>query len=206
MTVVLMGDSITEMNRAATNFQWDSYGNGYPFFIEGELASKYPKRYSVYNRGIGGHRVVDIYARIKAECWNLNPDVISVLIGVNDVWAELLWGNGVEIDRYERFYRMYIEETKKVLPNVRFMLLEPFVLKGTATEKDWECFQKVKEYAKVVKRLAREYDCIFVPLQDKLDKLAEKYGAEQWLFDGVHTTVAGAKVIADAWLQAFYKL
>ena len=111
--------------------------------------------------------------------------------------------NGVDIERFEKVYRMVIEDTLKRLPNLKIMLIEPFVLKGVATEMRYDEFLKVKEYAKVVKRLAEEYNLNFVPLQERFDLAAEKFGAEKYLYDGVHPTVAGAKLIADEWLKAF---
>ncbi len=207
MKILCMGDSITDMSRnKEKDFTPSSYGNGYPFFIEGELSTKYPTKHIVINRGISGNRIVDIYARIKSDCWNLQPDLISILIGVNDVWHEIGGRNGVSLERYERFYRMYIEDTLKVLPNVKFMLLEPFVLKGLATEAHFEDFCQVKEYAKVVKKLSEEYNCTFVPLQARFDELAKKYGEGYWLSDGVHPAVAGSKIISEEWLKRFYEL
>ena len=67
----------------------------------------------MYNRGIAGDRIADLYARIKKDIWNLNPDMVSILIGINDVWHEIGEKNGVDIVRYERFYRMILEETRK---------------------------------------------------------------------------------------------
>ncbi len=204
MNIVMFGDSITDMCRnREIDFDPNSYGEGYVFHIEGELSTRAPKKYAVYNRGIGGNRVVDLYARIKSDVWNLNPDVLSILIGVNDVWGDIRWKMGVEAERFEKVYRMMIEETKERCPNVKLMLLEPFFLNGRETDPIYEQFLQVKEHAKIVKRLAQEYGCVFVPLQDQFDSLAQKYGAAYWLYDGVHPTVAGAKVIANAWLKAF---
>ena len=81
--------------------------------------------------------MVDLYARIKKDVWNLKPDVLSILIGVNDVWHEIGSRNGVEIDRFERVYRTLIKETLERLPDCKIMLLEPFVLKGAATEEQY---------------------------------------------------------------------
>lgn len=201
-----MGDSITDMGRTrADDNKACNYGYGYAFFIEGALSEKYPTTYKVFNKGISGNRTVDLYARIKSDCWNYKPDILSILIGVNDLWHDIDWANGVEIDRFERIYRMYLEDTKKVLPNVKFMLLEPFLLKCGVTEEKWGEFVKIKEYAKIVKKLALEFDAVFIPLQEIFDDLAKKYSPEYYLPDGVHPSVAGAKVIANAWLQAFEK-
>ncbi len=206
MNIVLLGDSITDMgrNRDALTGAF-SYGNGYPFFVQGELSTRFPQRHTVYNKGISGNRVVDVYARIKADCWNLQPDLVSCLIGVNDVWHELMGQNGVELDRFIRVYEMLLDDTKKRFPNVKFMLLEPFVLKGSDTEEKYEGFLAVKDYAKAVRELAERKGCIFVPLQEELDRLAAQCGEEYWLYDGVHPSVAGSKIIANAWLRAFAK-
>ena len=136
--------------------------------------------------------------------WNVQPNVLSILIGVNDVWHDLGENpNGVDIVRYEKVYRTIIEETKDRLPDVKFILCEPFVLKGSATEEQYADFLKVKDYAKVVKRLAEEYSLYFLPLQKILDEAAEKFGADKFLYDGVHPSLAGAGLIADAWLNLF---
>jgi lysophospholipase L1-like esterase len=181
------------------------YGVGYVNSVSSTLKYENPEEYDIVNRGIGGHRVVDLYARIKADVWNHNPDVISILIGINDVWHEIHYGNGVELDRFEKVYRMMIEDTKKQLPNVKFILCEPFVLKGSATEERYEEFCEVKKYAAVVKKLAEEYGAPFVALQEKFDEAAEKYGAVHYLYDGVHPDVAGGKLIAEEWLKVFRK-
>ncbi len=206
MKIVLLGDSITDMGRNRGLTGAFSYGNGYPFFVEGILNAEKPNAHTVYNKGISGNRIVDVYARVKADCWNLQPDVVSCLIGVNDIWHEIDDKNGVELDRFIRFYEMLIDDTRKALPNVKFILLEPFVLNCGVTTEKFEEFAKVKEYAKEIKALALRKNCKFVPLQATFDALSEKYGAEHWLYDGVHPAVAGSKVIADAWLKAFAEI
>lgn len=204
MRIVFFGDSITDSARDREyEHSPTSYGNGYVKFISGELIGSDPTAYEIYNRGIRGDKSVDLYARIKNDVWNLTPDVLSILVGVNDVWSELSNGSGVEIERYERVYRMMIEDTMERLPNVKIMLLEPYVLHGTATDGKFEWFEEVYRYAAVVKRLAKEYGLQFVPLQERLSEGAEKHGAAYYAFDGIHPATAGAVVIAKAWLQAF---
>ncbi len=205
MKIVLFGDSITDMGRDRTlDMGAFSFGHGYSNIIASQLLKSNPLRYEIYNRGISGDRIVDLYARIKRDVWNVQPNVLSILIGVNDVWHDLGENpNGVDIVRYEKVYRTIIEETKERLPDVKFILCEPFVLKGAATEEHYADFLKVKDYAKVVKRLAEEYSLYFLPLQKILDEAAEKFGADKFLYDGVHPSLAGAGLIADAWLNLF---
>ena len=204
MKIVFFGDSITDMGR---NRDMDGkafgYGVGYVNGVSSTLKYENPEKYEIINRGIGGHRVVDLYARIKADVWNHNPDVVSVLIGINDIWHEINNKNGVDLKRFETVYRMLMEDTKERLPKVKFILCEPFVLKGTATEEKYEEFCEVKKYAAVVKKLAEEYGIPFVALQEKFDEAAAKHGAVHYLYDGVHPDVAGGKLIAEEWLKVF---
>ena len=205
MKVLLYGDSITDAgwNRNAAIGALDSYGVGYARAIAGALVARNPKENTVINRGISGNRIVDLYARIKLDVWNHQPDVLSILIGINDIWHEIAVKNGVDLVRFEKMYRMLLDDTLARLPNLKIILCEPFVLEGTATKENFEKFLEVKEYAKVVKKLAKEYGTYFLPLQEDFEKAAEKYGAEYYLADGVHPNVAGAQLIADKWIKLF---
>ena len=210
MKIVFFGDSITDMCRHREDADGTvySYGVGYPNFVVGELSYLYPTKYEFINRGISGNRIVDLYARAKIDVWNHKPDVVSILIGVNDVWHEISRENGVELPRWEKIYRELLEETKKRLPGVKLIICEPFILEGSATdgEERWARFLEVKEYAKVAKKLAEEVGAEFVPLQEKFDEATKECGTEPYLFDGVHPTAAGAKLIATEWLKAFDKI
>lgn len=203
MKILFQGDSITDAGR---NREQLCLGKGYPVMIGGELGAHFPGKYTFDNKGVSGNRIVDVYARIKVDCWNLEPDVISLLIGVNDVWHEFGNKNGVEPDRFEKVYRMLIEDTKAKLPNIKFMLMEPFVLPGRATEAAWEDFSgTVYQLAEIVQKLAKEYNLSFVPLQEKLNVACKLCPPEYWLGDGVHPTAAGHRLISDAWLEVFHK-
>lgn len=208
MKILLVGDSITDMgrDRLCDDKSPCAFGLGYPFILNSKFSEKDVLKYQLFNRGISGNRIVDVYARVKSDIWNIAPDVMSILIGVNDVWHEIEAKNGVEIDRFEKVYRMLIEDTQKVLPNLKIMLLEPFFLKGPATAEKIDQFMQVKEYAKVVKKLTEEYGLIFVPLQEKFDRQAEKVGEEALLYDGVHPTIAGSTLIANEWLKGYAKI
>ena len=210
--ILFFGDSLTDGDRDKTyntpNYR-GSYGNAFPIHVTANLARINPNKYEIYNRGISGQRIVDLYARIKSDVWNLEPDVLSILIGINDIWHEVDFQNGVDVYRYEKLYRLIIEDTLKVLPNVKIILCEPFVLEGRATKNTeaqpnrFEKFCEVKEYAKVVKKLAEEYNLPFLALQEKFNNLAKKYGNETVVSDGVHPLVPGATLIADEWVKLF---
>lgn len=206
MKVLFYGDSITDAGRNRDLlYGEESLGFGYVKYAAEGLRERGFAEEEIINRGISGNRIVDLYARIKADCWNHKPDFISVLIGVNDVWHEIEHQNGVELDRFEKMYRFLIEDTKKALPGVTMMLCEPFVLKGPATTEKFDRFMEVYKYAEVVKKLAEEYGLYYLPLQETLTKTAGDNETE-YLSDGVHPAVAGAKLIANEWLNAFDKI
>ncbi len=204
MKIVFFGDSITDMSRARDrDYKATGYGVGFVNSIAGTLKYENPTKYDIVNRGIAGNRTTDLYARIKADVWNQNPDVLNILIGVNDVWDEIYYNNGISFERFEKIYRMIIEETKERFPDIKMILCEPFTLTDFATKEITAVYYEVKRYAALVKRLAQEYGCGFVALQDEFEKAAAKFGTEHYLYDGVHPDIAGARLIAEEWLKVF---
>ncbi len=206
MKILFFGDSITDASRGGKDVVFPpnkELGNGYVACVARKLLERDLGGYEIYNRGISGNRIVDLYARIKIDCWNIEPDLINILIGVNDIWHEIIYNNGVEIDRFENIYRMMLNETRAKLPNTKIMICEPFVLRGTKTEENYDRFLTVKEYAKVAKKLCDEIGATYVPLQDAIDKAGEQYGCSSILYDGVHPTLKGAIVIANEWIKAY---
>ena len=208
MRVLFQGDSITDAQRVRDTTAIGGYmGCGYPTLVAGKLAYENPGKYEFFNRGISGNRIVDLYARIKCDLINLKPDVMSILIGVNDVWHEFNHENGVETDRFEKIYNILIEDVKAALPGIKIMLLEPFVLPGGANEGRYEEFYTgVREKAEAVKRVAEKNGLVFVPLQEKMEKLAAVAGPDKVLADGVHPLAAGHELIKRAWFEGFEQL
>ena len=202
--ILFQGDSITDANRERNNETNRISGHSYAYIVAAHLGHLYPeKHYEFINRAISGDRMSDLYARWNEDAISLNPDVISILIGVNDAWRTM-WNepSGVT-DRLERAYRHVLEETCVVLPNTKLVLCEPFILKGEATEARWEEWQVlIKKYQGIVAQLAEQYNAVFVPLQAAFDEAATKREASYWIWDGVHPTSAGHGLIAQQWLKA----
>ena len=199
---LFQGDSITDAERKREDD--NNYGFGYPNLFAAEIGKAFPGEYDFVNRGISGNRIVDVYARIKRDIINLKPDYMSILIGVNDVWHEIGDENGVAPEKFEKIYSMLIEEIKEALPNIKIIILEPFVLTGTATEHAIDRFKKGLDLnAQASKRIAEKYNLKFVPLQDKFDEACKKAEPSYWLADGVHPTAAGHAIIKDELRKAF---
>lgn len=210
--VLFQGDSITDTGRSREHER--NKGAGYANMVAGELGAAEPYRYEFYNRGISGNRIVDLFARMKVDMINLKPDIMSILIGVNDVWHEYTRQNGVSAEKFELVYGLMIEELQQALPEMKLMILEPFVLPGSATEATeehpdrWAFFSReVPLRAQAAKRVAQKYGIPFVPLQHLFDKAnADAPITGYWLRDGVHPTAAGHVLIKNAWLEAYKNL
>lgn len=197
-TFLFQGDSITDAGRDDENQDNFGLGCGYALLLASDIEKNNKGKIKFINRGKSGDRITDVYARIKEDIINLKPDYMSILIGVNDVSHELTMGCGVTPKKFGMIYELLIEEIKENLPEIRIIILEPFVLKGTATEKLWNDFNcEVRKLADVSKQIAQKYNLKFVPLQDKFDELSSDGDTRYWSVDGIHPTSAGHQVIKD---------
>lgn len=207
--ILFQGDSITDCGRSREDFS--EIGKGYPMLVKAQLGFENPGEFEFQNRGISGNRIVDVYARIKSDIINLKPDYMSLLIGVNDVWHELGGRyNGVSAEKFEKIYDMLIEEILKELPNIKIMILEPFVLEAEATAateiepERWEYFKKeVPLRAIAARRIAEKYNLSFIGLQDVFNEVCKQAPASYWLRDGVHPTPMGHWIIKNEWMKVF---
>ena len=201
-TLLFQGDSITDCGRITSGgagYPKDLWGPGYAGVIATKLMSEQPGKWNIINRGISGNRIVDLYARWRIDAINLNPDILSILIGVNDTWHECRQ-NGVDVPRYDKFYRMLMDWTLEALPNVKFVLMEPFVLPFAAVDESW--LPEINARREVVRKIAEDYKTVFVPLQTVFNDALKRAPQEYWLRDGVHPTTAGHRLIQKAWLEA----
>lgn len=197
---LFQGDSITDARRDRENE--NSINTGYVHLVASHLLNKYPGEYEFFNRGIGGNRIIDVYARIKSDIINLKPDYLSLLIGVNDVWHEIELQNGIDADKFKTLYTMLISEIKEALPNIKIYIMAPFLLRGSETAEHWDVFDaEVKKRANAAKEIAEEFNLPFLPLQEEFDKALTKMPEEYWVRDGVHPLEAGQALIADAFLK-----
>ena len=202
--IVFQGDSITDCGRekcGGAGFDCHGLGPGYPGMVAARLQCDRPEvDWKFVNLGISGNRIVDLYARWKMDCLNHRPDVVSILVGVNDTWHEAVRQNGVEVPRYARIYRELLAWTREVLPEVKFVLLDPFLCPEAG-----ECAAMVDEVAErrqVVAELAAEFGAVHIKTQELFDDAAKRAPQPHWSADGVHPTPAGHQLIADAWLAA----
>jgi lysophospholipase L1-like esterase len=201
--MLFQGDSITDAGRNRGSFgpnSGDDLGFGYSRLIADQLLDDHRGEHlQIYNRGISGDRISDLAHRWEKDCLRLLPDLISILIGVNDAWNYLFSGPGTDPEEYRLVFRQILELTRQRLPDVQLVLCEPFILiTGTVTG---EWVDDISQRQLAVEELAREFDAIFVPYQAALDKAAGQILPHQLLDDGVHPTDRGHRVLADCWMR-----
>lgn len=201
--ILFQGDSITDGGRSRNDDPNHVLGHGYPYIIAAQLGNEMAEEQPWFvNRGVSGDRVSDLYARWNEDAISIKPDILSMLIGVNDLWRSINGEASGVTDRFERAYRHLLEETSVVLPDTKLILCEPFILRTGATEEKWEAWkQQIRHYQQVVWQLADTYGAVHVPLQKRFDEACSRADAAYWIWDGVHPTAAGHALIADQWLS-----
>ncbi len=208
LTIVFQGDSITDAgrdrNEQAPN-QTGGLGLGYVYQIVAQLLGNNPsKNLRCYNRGISGDKVFQLAHRWEEDCLNLKPDVLSILVGVNDFWHTLDLGYKGTASIYEADYRQLLDRTRKVLPDVKLILAEPYAIRGGSAIGDrWHPFD---EYREAAKNIAADYGAAFVPLQSVFDEAVKTAPASYWSPEGVHPSISGAFLIKQAWLKTFHSV
>lgn len=202
--IVFQGDSITDAGRNRDSKDANAagaLGNGYPLLVASAvLAARPASGLRFFNRGISGNKVPDLQQRWTADTIDLHPDVLSILIGVNDFWHKLDHGYNGTVQDYEQQYTTLLDETRRALPRVRLIVLEPFVLRTGAVDARW--FPEFDQRRAAAGRVATHARATFVPLQSIFDQRTRTAPPEYWAADGVHPTPAGHAVIAEHWRRA----
>ena len=201
--VLFQGDSITDFDRDKTNAapnNQPALGTGYAWLAGAELLVDHPgAKYSVFNRGISGNKVFQLAERWQSDCLDLKPDLLSILIGVNDIWHTLTGKYNGTVEIYERDYHALLERTRKALPKVKLVICEPFVLRCGAVTDKW--FPEFDHYRAAAKRVAGSFHAAFIPFQTMFDEAIKYAPPAHWAADGVHPTSAGASLMAYNWLR-----
>ena len=203
--ILFQGDSITDSGRDRKQTGVNTttgMGTGYALLAGSNLLLHNPeKNLQIYNRGISGDKVFQLADRWDAECLQLKPTVLSVLIGVNDYWAVKKHGYTGTIETYRSDYKKLVDRTKQALPDVKLIIGEPFaVLDVKEVDQSW--YPKFDEFRVAARELAAEFEATFIPYQTVFDKAAKSAPGSYWTMDGVHPNLAGINLMAQAWLGA----
>ena len=204
--ILFQGDSITDSGRNKENNVANTLpqlGNGYALFTSTQLLKTHAdKQLKIFNRGISGNKVFQLRERWDKEALAFKPDVLSILIGVNDYWHTLTAGYDGTVTTYENDLRALLKYTQEKLPDIQFVLCEPFALKGGSAIDEAKWFPMFDAYRVALKKLANEFNAVFVPYQSAFDAAMQIAPARYWASDGVHPDLPGRQLMADVWLEA----
>ena len=201
--ILFQGDSITAAGRDYSRIGPNSpegLGIGYVRKIADVILENHPgKHLQFYNRGISGNRIRDLDQRWKMDSLRLLPELISILIGANDTWNQVVLGLGSDPVEYREIYKGILKETRVVLPDAKFVFCEPFILLTGEVSEEWEA--DITQRQEIVRGLAEEYEAVFVPFQTALDQEAQQVPHHHLLADGVHPTDLGHQILATCWMK-----
>ncbi len=207
--ILFQGDSITDAGRSRGNYyanQGSGLGGGYVYQIAADILGANPgKEIVIYNRGISGNKVYQLAKRWVDDCLQLKPDVLSLLIGVNDFWHTLTHNYKGTAESFEVDLRVLVERTRTYLPNVKLIFAEPFaVAGGTAITDAW--YPEFTMYQQAVSKIAGENGAVYIPLQAVFNEALKVAPVSYWCPDGVHPSIAGAYLMKQVWMEELDKL
>ena len=196
--ILFQGDSITDAGRNTP----PGLGSGYVAMVRGMLSARCPDLpVTITNRGDGGDRTAELLARWQSDCLDLRPDVLSIKIGVNDVWrlkGEWQGQKHIPLPEFRANYARLLEQASAA--GIRQLVL---VSPTTITHENASKYNDLLgEYAVATRELAAQFNGIYVPAREALLAARTSLPDVAWTSDGCHPTTAGHAVIATAWLQA----
>lgn len=203
--VLFQGDSITDAGRkrdeAGEPNHQPALGNGYAWMAASQLLLDHPGGgLRIFNRGISGHKVPQLAARWDADCLDMKPAVLSILIGVNDIWHGFNGSYDGTPESYERDFLALVARTRQALPEVRLVICEPFVLRCGAVKDEW--FPTFDAYRAAARKVSDAHNAVFVPFHAVFEEASKLAPPDHWAKDGVHPSPFGAALMARTWLTA----
>jgi lysophospholipase L1-like esterase len=202
--ILFQGDSITDASRNKEDSSFNTpraLGSGYAMLGAAAMLEKYASlNMKIFNKGISGNKVFQLAERWDKDCLDIKPDILSILIGVNDIWHKLNGQYNGTPDIYRRDYIALLERTKKALPDVKLIICEPFAVNGVkAVDDKW--YPEFFEYQKIAREIAEQFSAVFIPFQKLYDEAQKQAPGVYWTGDGVHPSLAGAQLMATAWME-----
>jgi lysophospholipase L1-like esterase len=197
--ILFQGDSITDGGRQRTGQDYNHImGQSYAYIIAAQIGAEHPERnLNFINRGIGGNTVTDLAARWQKDTLDLKPDILSILIGINDTL-----GSKQTIEQYEQTYDHLLAEMVAALPHTKIVLCEPFILPVGKREPNYKAERaEVEKRQEILARLAAKYHLPIVRYQAAYDVACGKSAPDHWLWDGVHPTYAGHYLLVQEWMK-----
>ncbi len=201
MRILFQGDSITDAGRDYSDYH--ELGQGYPKYAAELIRDRFddPKNGTIefINLGISGHRTRDLRARWQKDCIDLQPDIVSIMIGINDTWRAFDSNDPTPVEEFGDNYRYLLSEIK-AHTNAKILLLEPYVLPDVPAKDAWRADLDPKIQA--VRRLAREFADAYIPTDGLFAAACVQQEPSHWSGDGVHPNENGSRFIAAYYAKA----
>ena len=198
-TIVFTGDSITDCNRG--NPAYAPYGKGYVHFAANWLLARYPElSLNIINTGISGNTVRDLKGRWETDCLTFKPDVLSILIGINDCWrysCDPARQDAVSPDEYETIYRHLLGQVRTNF-DCQIVVMEPFLL---CSDPRNPILTELQNYIQIVRKLSAEFNTLLIPLQSLIDTALRQVPPDKWSPDMVHPVTWAHAWLAQRWLE-----
>ncbi|SHG14003.1 Lysophospholipase L1 [Flavobacterium fluvii] len=207
-TFLFQGDSITDGNRGRNADPNHIMGHGYAYSIASCIGADFCKdNHHFINKGISGNTISDLEKRWQNDALDLNPDVISILVGINDVASEIdKKPTALNSAEFENKYRKLILDSMKTNSATVLVLCLPFVAPVGKRIADFEDWNKATiEKADCIQKLAKEYNAVLVNFPQVLERAIKKAPAEYWIWDGIHPTVPFHTLMAREWIKEVSK-
>ena len=189
--IVFIGDSITDANH---NYSDDSLGEGYVKLV----AEKLSGNFEVLNKGHDGFTVFSLWKFLDYDCISKTPDIVSVLIGCNDVSIKMSTGKTLEEQEFQKTYEKILDKIRKNT-DAEIICMGPFIFPYPLEFKNW--IPDMKKAEEMARNAAIKYNAVFIPLHDDLNDAAIKYGYDKITADGTHLENLGAKIVAEKWMK-----
>ncbi|NJI74241.1 SGNH/GDSL hydrolase family protein [Sphingobacterium kitahiroshimense] len=204
LVFLFQGDSITDGNRGRSLDPNHIMGHGYAYSVSSRIGADFPDQgFEFYNRGISGNKVSDLLKRWEEDTIALKPDVLSILVGINDVIFSVntLKGESILAD-FEQEYRFLLQKARRSNPEVLLVLGLPFVYPISNIKNNWDLYEKgVSQQCQVIKKLANEFDAILLDYKLIFDQAIKKMPVNYWIWDGIHPTVFGHELMSRYWIE-----
>lgn len=202
--ILFQGDSITDAQRDRTVTEANirqAMGSGYAQHTASALLLDHcDKNLQIYNRGNGGNIVQQLEERWDEDCLQLRPDLLSVLIGINDsARAFSPDPTGHTPADFDQCLRRLLDQARQQNPALRLVICEPFFYPIREEQNAWQ--DGFEQRRAATKAIATDFDAAFVPFQSLFEELYQLAPAAYWLPDGVHPTLPAHRRMADLWLK-----
>ncbi len=204
LVFLFQGDSITDGNRGRNADPNHIMGHGYAFAVASRVGADFPAAgFVFYNRGVSGNKITDLQNRWQADATDIKPDVLSILIGINDTAAVIEKKPGAQTaDEFEIIYRKLLQDARTAKPDIIFVMGLPFVYPVGNRKENWELWKEgVAQRADKIKKLAKEFNAVLVDYTAVFDNAMQKATAEYWIWDGIHPTVPAHELMAREWIK-----